>query len=116
MMRGFLCIALLLLGLEQLEAQPVRDTAWNLSLIHICLHMVNEKLASPVYIYTPYMNVSSEIDATDPVGMVEYWSTEKTSIVGEMMYLDTDPSKCFSMGGKSLAKTVSCLLYTSTMP
>ena len=71
------------------------------------LHMVNEKLASPVYIYTPYMNVSSEIDATDPGGMVEYWSTEKTSIVGEMMYLDTDPSKCFSMGGKSLAKTVS---------
>ena len=29
MMRGFLCIALFLLGWGQLDAQPVRDTAWN---------------------------------------------------------------------------------------
>lgn len=71
------------------------------------LHMVNEKVASPAYIYTPYMNVMDEIGATNPLGVREYWSTEKTSIVGEMMYLDVDPSKCFSMGGKSLAKTVS---------
>ena len=28
-MRGFLCIALFLLGWGQLDAQPVRDTAWT---------------------------------------------------------------------------------------
>lgn len=71
------------------------------------LHVVNEKPASPSYIYTPYMNVMDEIEAVSPLGVLEYWSTEKTNIVGEVMYLDADPSKCFSMDGKSLAKTVS---------
>ena len=28
-MRGFFLVALFLLGWSQLEAQPVRDTAWN---------------------------------------------------------------------------------------
>lgn len=37
----------------------------------------------------------------------EYWSCESRSVVGEQLFLDSDPENCFSFNGRTLSATLS---------
>ncbi|MEG1585397.1 MAG: PKD-like domain-containing protein [Bacteroidales bacterium] len=71
-------------------------------------HFFQEVVKSPYFQYTFHNNAAArDIVFTNPVKMVEYWSCESPSIIGEMIYVDRNPEKCYSMQGTTLAPVLT---------
>ena len=72
------------------------------------LHFLQEIVASPEYLYEEWMDaMGRSLSYTNPIRVMEYWSTETSSVKSELLYLDADPTKCMNMDGLSLGETVS---------
>ncbi len=71
------------------------------------LHFLQEIIASPEYEYEEWYDaLGRSLSYSKPIRVMEFWSTETSSVKGELLYLDEDPAKCVNMNGLSFGETV----------